>query len=66
MSANGEGFPQQRPPQMGGEPEMVDGEGEQPEEAHFVQVQQPASQPPPPPAMPEEDELPPFITGRAD
>jgi len=68
MSANGEGLPQQRPPQMATEqPEIVDGEGEQPEEAHFIQVQQPAPQPPPPPPpMPEEDQLPPFITGRAD
>src|SRR5215472_10203530 len=64
MSANGEGFPQQRPPQMQVESEVVDGEGEQPEEAHFVQVQQPAPQPPPPPPpMPDEDQLPPFITG---
>jgi hypothetical protein len=69
MSANGEGIPQQRPPQMATEAEVVDGEGEQPEEAHFVQLQQPAPQPqpqPPPPPMPEEDQLPPFITGRAD
>ena len=67
MSANGEGLPQQRPPQMATEPETVDGEGEQPEEAHFVQLQQPAPQPQPsPPPMPDEDQLPPFITGRAD
>lgn len=65
MSANGEGLPQQRQPQMAADqPEIVDGEGEQPEEAHFIQVQQPPPQPPPP--MPEEDQLPPFITGRVD
>jgi hypothetical protein len=64
MNANGEGPPQQRQPQqMAAEPETLDGEGEQPEEAHFVQMQQPA---PPPPPPPDEDQLPPFITGRAD
>lgn len=65
MSANGEAFQQQqRQQQMLAEADPVDGEGEQPEEAHFVQVEQPAPQPPPP--MPDEDQLPPFITGRAD
>jgi hypothetical protein len=44
--------------------EAVDGEGEQPEEAHFVQIQ-PAPPPPQPPAV-DEDQLPPFITGRVD
>jgi hypothetical protein len=68
MNANGEAFrqqqqqQQQQPPQMPGEGEAIDGEGEQPEEAHFVQIQ-PA---PPPPPPPDEDQLPPFITGRAD
>jgi hypothetical protein len=67
MNVNGEGIPQQqRPPQMGGDSDMVDGEGEQPEEAHFVQIEQPAPPPPPPQPMPDEDQLPPFITGRAD
>jgi hypothetical protein len=67
MNANGEAFQQQqRQQQMLAETEPV--EGEQPEEAHFVQVQpQPPEPPPPPPQpMPEEDQLPPFITGRAD
>ena len=69
MNANGEAFQQQqRQQQMLAETEPVEGEGEQPEEAHFVQVQpQPPEPPPPPPQpMPEEDQLPPFITGRAD
>jgi len=66
MNANGEAFQQQqRQQQMQPEIEPVEGEGEQPEEAHFVQVQ-PQPVPPPPPPMPEEDQLPPFITGRAD
>src|SRR5580704_1924478 len=50
MNANGEGFQnqqrqQQQTPMDGGE--QMDGEGEQPEEAHFVQLQQPTPQPPP-------------------
>jgi len=66
MNANGEGFQaQQRQQQqqmpMDGEP-VDPGEGEQPEEAHFVQVQ-PAA-PPPPPV--DDDQLPSFITGRPE
>lgn len=69
MNANGEGFQaQQRAQQMPvdtGDPEaMIDGDGEQPEEAQFVQIQ-PAPPPPPPPGA-DDDQLPPFITGRAD
>ena len=67
MNANGEAFQrqqqqQQQPMQPEGEP--MDGEGEQPEEAHFVQIQ--PAPPPQPPAVADEDQLPPFITGRAD
>src|SRR5580698_505343 len=47
MNANGEAFQQQRQQQTPNDTEPMDGEGEQPEEAHFVQMQQPA--PPPPP-----------------
>ena len=68
MNANGEAFQrQQQQQQMQPEGEPMDGEGEQPEEAHFVQIQ-PAPPPPapPPPPVADEDELPPFITGRAD
>lgn len=67
MSANGElqRQQQQQQQQMQPEAEPMDGEGEQPEEAHFVQIQ-PAPPPPPQPPMPDEDQLPPFITGRAD
>jgi hypothetical protein len=65
MNANGEAFQrqqqQQQQPMQQPEAESMDGEGEQPEEAHFVQIQ-PA---PPPPAISDEDQLPPFITGRA-
>ena len=65
MNANGENFQnQQRQQQMANDAEPMDGEGEQPEEAHFVQMQ-PAPQPPPPPVA-DEDHLPPFITGRPD
>jgi hypothetical protein len=68
MNANGEAFQnQQRQQQMpaDGDP-PIEGEGEQqPEEAQFIQVQ-PAPPPPPPPPMPDEDQLPPFITGRPD
>ena len=72
MNANGEALrqqqlqQQQQPQQMPGEGEgeTTDGEGEQPEEAHFVQIQ--PAPPPPSPPMPDEDQLPPFITGRAD
>jgi len=69
MNANGEAFrqqqqQQQQPQHMPGEAEPIDGDGEQPEEAHFVQIQ-PAS-PPPPAPMPDDEQLPPFITGRAD
>jgi len=65
MNANGEAFQrqqQQQQQQMQPEGEPMEGEGEQPEEAHFVQIQ-PA--PPPPQPVPDEDQLPPFITGRA-
>lgn len=71
MNANGEAFQrqqQQQQQQMQPEIEPMEGEGEQPEEAHFVQIQ-PAPPSPPPPAPPpvaDEDQLPPFITGRAD
>ena len=66
MSANGEGPQHQRPQQMPSDGEPMDpGEGEQPEEAHFVQMQ-PTPQPPPPPPVADEDQLPPFITGRPD
>jgi len=66
MNANGEALrqqqqQQQQPQQMPGDGEAIDGDGEQPGEAHFVQIQ-PAAPPPPP----DEDQLPPFITGRAD
>jgi hypothetical protein len=65
MNANGEGFQgQPRPPQTPNDAEPVDGEGEQPEEAHFVRVQ--PAPPPPQPPMSDEDQLPPFITGRPD
>ncbi|HXC27994.1 MAG TPA: DUF4167 domain-containing protein [Stellaceae bacterium] len=66
MNANGEAFRQQQQQQQQMQPdgEAVDGEGEQPEEAHFVQIQ-PAPPPPQPPAV-DEDQLPPFITGRVD
>ncbi len=65
MNANGENFQnQQRQQQMANDAEPMDGEGEQPEEAHFVQMQ-PAPQPPAPPVA-DEDHLPPFITGRPD
>jgi hypothetical protein len=66
MNANGEAFrqQQQQPQQMPGELDGIDGEGEQPEEAHFVQIQ--PAPPPPPPPMPDDDELPSFITGRPD
>jgi hypothetical protein len=65
MNANGENFQnQQRQQQMANDAEPMDGEGEQPEEAHFVQMQ-PAPQPPPQPVA-DEDHLPPFITGRPD
>src|SRR5882672_10754882 len=64
MNANGEGIPnQQRPQQMPADNEAIDGEGEQPEEAHFVQMQ-PQPQPPAPP--PDDDQLPSFITGRPE
>ena len=67
MNANGEAFQQQqRQQQMAAEAEAAEGEGEQPEEAHFVQMQQPAPQPPPAPPMPEDDQLPSFITGRPE
>src|SRR5580700_8368067 len=58
MNANGEGFQgQPRPPQSPNDAEQpVDGEGEQPEEAHFVRVQ--PAPPPPQPPMPDEDQLP--------
>ena len=67
MNANGEALQrqqqqQQQPMQPEGEP--MEGEGEQPEEAHFVQIQ--PAPPPQPPAVADEDQLPPFITGRAD
>ena len=66
MNANGEGFPQQRQQQAPVEAEGVDpGEGEQPEEAHFVQIQ-PAAPPAPPPPPVDDDQLPSFITGRPD
>jgi hypothetical protein len=71
MNANGEAFrqqqqqQQQQPQQMPGEVDVIDGEGEQPEEAHFVQIQ-PAAPPPPSPPMPDDDQLPSFITGRPD
>jgi hypothetical protein len=45
---------------------MEAGEAEQPEEAPFVQMQQPVPQPPPPLPVADEDHLPPFITGRPD
>jgi hypothetical protein len=65
MNANGEGFQnQQRPQQMPADNEALDGEGEQPEEAQYVQVQQ--APPPPPQPMPEDDQLPSFITGRPE
>jgi len=68
MNANGDGFPQQQrqqqqQPSVDAEP--IEGEGEQPEEAHFVEIQ-PAPPPPAPPPIADEDQLPPFITGRAD
>jgi Domain of unknown function (DUF4167) len=71
MNANGEAFQrqqQQQQPQMQPEIEPMEGEGEQPEEAHFVQIQPPPPSPPPaaPPPVADEDQLPPFITGRAD
>jgi hypothetical protein len=66
MNANGEGLQQRQQQQVPADSEPMDaGEGEQPEEAHFVQMQ-PAPQPPAPPPMADEDQLPPFITGRAD
>lgn len=67
MNANGEAFrqQQQQQQQMPVDSEPMEGEGEQPEEAHFVQIQ-PAPPPPPPPPMQDDDQLPPFITGRAD
>lgn len=69
MNANGEAFQrqqqqqQQQPMQPDGQP--MDGEGEQPEEAHFVQIQPAPPPPPPPSSVADEDQLPPFITGRA-
>ena len=66
MNVNGEGLQNQpRPQQMPMDSDVADGEGEQPEEAHFVQMQ-PAPQPPPPQPVEDEDQLPPFITGRTD
>ena len=65
MNANGEGFQaQQRQQQTPMDAEPMDGEGEQPEEAHYVQMQ--PAPPPPPPPVADEDHLPPFITGRTD
>jgi hypothetical protein len=68
MNANGEAFRQQQQQQqqqpMTAEGDPSDGEGEQPEEAHFVQIQ--PAPPPPSPLMPEDDQLPSFITGRPD
>jgi hypothetical protein len=83
MNANGEGFQnQQRPQQMPADSEALDGEGEQPEEAQYVQVQQ---APPPLPTYTTEQmrtdleestkaadrrdddgQLPSFITGRPE
>ena len=69
MNANGEGFAQrqqqQQPQMMPTDGEMLDGEGEQPEEAH-AQVVQVQHAPPPPPPPPDEDQLPSFITGRPE
>jgi len=70
MNANGEALrqqqqQQQQQPQMPDEGDTIDGEGEQPEEAHFVQIQ-PAPPPPPQPPMADDDQLPSFITGRPD
>ncbi|HZK91240.1 MAG TPA: DUF4167 domain-containing protein [Stellaceae bacterium] len=63
MNANGEGLQnQQRPPQMPTDNEGF-GESEQPEEAQMAQVQH---APPPPAPMPEDEELPSFITGRPE
>jgi len=64
MNANGEGFQnQQRPQQTPSDSEPVlDGEGEQPDAVQVVHVQHA----PPAPAMPEEDQLPSFITGRPE
>ena len=67
MNANGEARQQQQQQQMmptDAEQPAVEGDGEQPEEAHFVEMQ-PAPQPPPPPPM-DDDQLPSFITGRPD
>jgi hypothetical protein len=63
MNVNGEGLQNQQRQQMPADNEPMDGEGEQPEETHFVQMQQPA---PSPPQVADEDHLPPFITGRPD
>ena len=70
MNANGEAFQRQQQQQqqqpMQPEVEPMDGEGEQPEEAHFVQIQPaPPPQSPAPSSVADEDQLPPFITGRA-
>ncbi|HTQ33135.1 MAG TPA: DUF4167 domain-containing protein [Stellaceae bacterium] len=67
LNANGEARLQQQQQQMmpaDGEQPAIEGDGEQPEEAHFIEMQ-PAPQPPPPPPM-DEDQLPSFITGRPD
>lgn len=67
MNANGDGFPQRQQQQQAPvEAEPVEGEGEQPEEAHFVEIQPAPPPPPAPPPISDEDQLPPFITGRAD
>jgi hypothetical protein len=68
MNANGEALQRQQQQQQQMQPdiEAIDGEGEQPEEAHFVQIQPAPPPPPPPPLEADEDQLPPFITGRAD
>ena len=67
MNANGEAAAQQqRQQQMQNDSESMDGEGEQPEEAHFVQMQPPPPPPQPQPEIADEDQLPPFITGRPD
>ncbi len=68
MNANGEALRQQQQQQQQQLPidqeSAVDGDGEQPEEPRFLEMQQPAPQPPTPPL--DDEQLPSFITGRPE
>ena len=66
MNANGEALRQQQQQQATDQESAVDGDGEQPEEAHFIEMQQPVPQPQPAPPPMDDDQLPSFITGRPE